>query len=596
VNRTTLAQQSKTSTFFPPNQDILQRKCACGSHTAAGGECEECAKKKAGLQRKLAIGASNDPLEQEADRVADQVLSMPFHSTVNDAPIRIQRFTGQASESSDAAPPSVDRALASSGRPLEPGLRQDMEQRFGHDFSQVRVHSGEAAEQSARDVNAHAYTAGHNVVFGANRFAPKSLEGRKLIAHELTHTVQQGYSPLKAIHKTAFWNESSKINKKQNNLFAAGGIRPNVVQETAPPHIQFQNDREALNVRLKQVQDRLAKLRQQYTQLSDEFADSLSKARQSETLQKGTENLQKQARSESTANTLWGGRFARDRILKSVRVAQSGGTATVSADFELSYLVLSDEKGREKATIDIPRIEAAIRDVWQVDITSGDYAGISFRFQPKVTYLPKTSKHSESTFHIQVRGPDKEPSSGDSVSGVISLAPAHLEGARVIVVAHELAHLFGFTDTYITMVTRDKSGKEREQWGVGRVNPASRADLLGMIDPDKLARLEKQGAVLPSEVKRQTGAVRVWEEEANIVLRVLGAAPLPPERPSPDSENFDPADELEKQKREGEGKLAKIREKRGRIDNTMKSLEIAEEIIQLEKEEASLKARLSSNP
>ena len=91
----------------------------------------------------------------------------------------------------DAAPASVDQALASPGRPLEPALRQDMEQRFGHDFSRVRVHSGAAAEQSARDVNAHAYTVGHNIVFGAGRFAPGTHEGRRLIAHELTHVVQQ---------------------------------------------------------------------------------------------------------------------------------------------------------------------------------------------------------------------------------------------------------------------------------------------------------------------------------------------------------------------------------------------------------------------
>ncbi|MDP2782640.1 DUF4157 domain-containing protein [Devosia sp.] len=67
-----------------------------------------------------------------------------------------------------------------------------MGQRFGHDFSRVRVHSDAAAEQSARDVNAHAYTVGHNVVFGAGRFAPGTNDGKRLLAHELTHVVQQG--------------------------------------------------------------------------------------------------------------------------------------------------------------------------------------------------------------------------------------------------------------------------------------------------------------------------------------------------------------------------------------------------------------------
>lgn len=198
-----IAPQTKTNTslFLQRNMGnsylqssgglMIQRKCACGSQIIAGGECEECAKSSDGLQRKLAIGASNDPLEQEADRVADQVMAAPLNSTVNAAPPHIQRSTGQANEGLDSAPASVDRVLASPGRPLESALRQDMEQRFGHDFSRVRVHTDSAAEQSARDLNANAYTVGNNVVFGTGGFAPGSHEGRRLLAHELTHVVQQ---------------------------------------------------------------------------------------------------------------------------------------------------------------------------------------------------------------------------------------------------------------------------------------------------------------------------------------------------------------------------------------------------------------------
>jgi hypothetical protein len=143
------------------------------------------------LQKKLSIGSSHDPLEQEADQVADQVTAMPLNSDVKSIPPRIQRFTGQTSEELDAAPSSVDRALAGSGTPLEPTLRKDMETRFGHDFSQVRVHIGSAAEESAREVNANAYTVGRNIVFGAGRFTPETHDGQKLIAHELAHVIQQ---------------------------------------------------------------------------------------------------------------------------------------------------------------------------------------------------------------------------------------------------------------------------------------------------------------------------------------------------------------------------------------------------------------------
>ena len=168
----------------------LQRQCACVGSPGANDECETCNSGKP-LQAKLTIGASDDPLEQEADRVAEQVLAMPASAVARGAPPRIQRFTGQASAGAGWAPASVDRVLASPGRSMEPALQQDMAQRFGHDFSRVRLHSDGAAEQSAQDVSARAYTVGHNVVFGARQFVPGTPEGRRLLAHELTHVVQQ---------------------------------------------------------------------------------------------------------------------------------------------------------------------------------------------------------------------------------------------------------------------------------------------------------------------------------------------------------------------------------------------------------------------
>ena len=92
-----------------------------------------------------------------------------------------------------AAPPNVHHALASP-RPLDPSLRSFFEPQFGHDFSKVRVHSNPAAEQSARDVNAHAYTMGRDIVFAKDQFAPETSRGRQLIAHELSHVVQQSRS------------------------------------------------------------------------------------------------------------------------------------------------------------------------------------------------------------------------------------------------------------------------------------------------------------------------------------------------------------------------------------------------------------------
>ena len=89
------------------------------------------------------------------------------------------------------APPIVHEALRSPGQPIDPATRDFMEPRFGHDFSNVRVHTDAKAADSAGAVNALAYTVGRNVVFGAGQYRPTTPQGRNLVAHELTHVLQQ---------------------------------------------------------------------------------------------------------------------------------------------------------------------------------------------------------------------------------------------------------------------------------------------------------------------------------------------------------------------------------------------------------------------
>ncbi len=189
-SQTQMAQSAQST--LPHTGGLLQRKCACGNHTMAGGECQECGKKRQfGLQTKLQVNEPGDVYEQEADRIADQVMATPAHPAVSVEPPRIQRLVGQPTRQSEAAPTSADLALSAPGRPLEPALRQDMEQRFGYDFSRVRVHVDDRASESADALGANAYTLGQQVVFGRDRFDPVSGTGRRLIAHELAHTIQQ---------------------------------------------------------------------------------------------------------------------------------------------------------------------------------------------------------------------------------------------------------------------------------------------------------------------------------------------------------------------------------------------------------------------
>lgn len=145
------------------------------------------------LQRQLAIGRSDDPLEREADRAATQVMHgrSDLASAADTLPRLSRRSTPQPSQPA-VAPTSVRRVLEHPGEPLPGATRTLFEPRFGHDFGRVRIHHDALAARSAREVDAHAYTVGRDVVFGHGQYAPDSRPGRELIAHELAHVVQQG--------------------------------------------------------------------------------------------------------------------------------------------------------------------------------------------------------------------------------------------------------------------------------------------------------------------------------------------------------------------------------------------------------------------
>lgn len=174
------------------------------------------------LQRKLTINQPGDAFEQEADRVAEKVMRMPDPTATrepvatNGTGARLQRCSCvksagpgaecedcksqamhlQRSTSSSAgettAPPIVHDVLNSPGRPLDAATRNFMEPRFGANFSNVRVHTGGKAAESAKAVGALAYTVGRDIVFGKGQYSVASPDKNKLLAHELAHTIQQG--------------------------------------------------------------------------------------------------------------------------------------------------------------------------------------------------------------------------------------------------------------------------------------------------------------------------------------------------------------------------------------------------------------------
>ena len=151
--------EAKTQTERNPTSDqkgSLRRTCACGEQSSSGG-CSDCAREKLSLLPPI---RNAEPITPHSGDV----------------------------------PPIVHEGLNSSGAPLDATTRAFFEPRFGHNFSRVRVHTDEQAAESARLVNARAYTVGQNVVMSPEQYHPSSPSGRRLLAHELTHVVQQSNS------------------------------------------------------------------------------------------------------------------------------------------------------------------------------------------------------------------------------------------------------------------------------------------------------------------------------------------------------------------------------------------------------------------
>ena len=135
--------------------------------------------------------------------------------------------------------PDVLQALHSPGRPLDAKTRLFMESRFVHDFSGVRVHTDAQAAESAHTINALAYTVGQDLVFGQGRYAPGTQEGRRLLAHELTHVVQQrGHEAFtnEPLHISTFEPAEAEARSNAGGIDAADSIK--TAPLLSPPQIQ----------------------------------------------------------------------------------------------------------------------------------------------------------------------------------------------------------------------------------------------------------------------------------------------------------------------------------------------------------------------
>jgi len=203
------------------------------------------------LQAKLRVGAVDDPLEREADAVADTVMRMPDPASVGATAEPVLRRKCEACEDEDKtirrqgadaavaggfeAPDVVSEVLAGPGAPLDPATNRYMSLRMGQDFDGVRIHADARADESARAVGAHAYTVGRDVVFADGQYQPGADAGRRLIAHELAHVVQQG-SGRHAVRRDTpdKIDVAIVLTDEKQDMVAARAYAPTVIRVYSP--------------------------------------------------------------------------------------------------------------------------------------------------------------------------------------------------------------------------------------------------------------------------------------------------------------------------------------------------------------------------
>ena len=239
--------QTKTESSFTPIQTgLLQRKCtSCGQHTIAGGECSECKNRRSPLQRRATnqaepsevpsivhevLRSAGQPLEPATrvfmeSRFNQDFSQIPVHTAARKIPqskLTISQPEDQYEQEANRVADAVMDLPQSKALPLEP-QQSFSKPRFRQDFSQIRVHTDTKAAESARAVNALAYTVGHNIVFGAGQYTPHSNQGKELLAHELAHTLQQEGTSSTKIQRRAVPFEPASIAKQLKEAMEGWG-------------------------------------------------------------------------------------------------------------------------------------------------------------------------------------------------------------------------------------------------------------------------------------------------------------------------------------------------------------------------------------
>ena len=188
-------------------------------HIRCSSNSKGCANRRAfffgqTIQLKSATDYANDGYEQEADDISQKIASTGGNSFFKGSgSIQTKKFSSSIEKSNGAN----HGIISNGGHSLDSSTRNFMEPKFGYDFSKVKIHNDSAAHQSATDMNARAYTHGNNIVFGAGQYQPGTQAGKQLLAHELTHVVQQNGIP-SAVQRKPLFDDVTPANRFEDDI------------------------------------------------------------------------------------------------------------------------------------------------------------------------------------------------------------------------------------------------------------------------------------------------------------------------------------------------------------------------------------------
>lgn len=233
------------------------------------------------IQAKLKVSQPGDVYEQEADRIADRVMRIPEPSVQRqmEPEEEEEEMIQRKAIASQITPlfqrqalPEIEREEDDSpGQSLDADTHAFMKSRFGHDFSQVRIHADVRAAESAQAVNALAYTVGQNVVFGRGQYTPSTLVGKQLLAHELTHVIQQTMMP--SSHRAFSSVTAAEMEAQQNSQQVTTSEAIQIHSGIPNGIVQRQSDKNPLDATAKTI---IAKAKDSKTKPEDRAIEAVT--------------------------------------------------------------------------------------------------------------------------------------------------------------------------------------------------------------------------------------------------------------------------------------------------------------------------------